>query len=65
MAIDTNKIVSIEYEVTSDGKVVASFEIEGKEFKVHKATKHKCPRCWRFASHSKDEPCSRCQEVLA
>jgi isoleucyl-tRNA synthetase len=49
----------------SDGKVVASFEIEGKEFKVHKATKHKCPRCWRFASHSKDEPCSRCQEVLA
>jgi isoleucyl-tRNA synthetase len=49
----------------SDGEVVASFEIEGKEFKVHKATKHKCPRCWRFASHSEDEPCSRCQEVLS
>jgi isoleucyl-tRNA synthetase len=49
----------------SEGEVVASFELEGKEFKVHKATKHKCPRCWRFASHSEDEPCSRCQEVLS
>jgi isoleucyl-tRNA synthetase len=50
---------------TSDGEVVASFELEGKEFKVHKATKHKCPRCWRFASSDEDSICQRCQEVLA
>ena len=50
---------------SSDGEQVASFEVDGKNFSVHKATAHKCPRCWRFASSTEDEVCPRCQEVVS
>ena len=50
---------------SSDGEQVASFEVDGKNFSVHKATAHKCPRCWRFASSAEDEVCPRCQEVVS
>ncbi len=49
----------------SEGEQVASFEVEGKTFTVHKATAHKCPRCWRFSSKAEDELCERCAEVVA
>ena len=29
------------------------------------ATKHKCPRCWRYASEKPDRACERCDFVLA
>jgi isoleucyl-tRNA synthetase len=50
---------------SSDGEEVASFEVEGKRFTVHKATHSKCPRCWRFTSISEDEVCERCAEVVS
>jgi len=52
-------------KTSSEGEQVASFEVEGKTFTVHKATAHKCPRCWRFTSESEDSLCSRCAEVVA
>jgi isoleucyl-tRNA synthetase len=49
----------------SAGEQVASFEVEGKTFTVHKATAHKCPRCWRFTSASEESLCERCEKVVA
>jgi isoleucyl-tRNA synthetase len=50
---------------TSSGEVLASFEVEGKTFTVHKATAAKCPRCWRFTSTTEDCACERCSKVVA
>jgi len=52
-------------KASSEGEQVASFEVEGKTFTVHKATAAKCPRCWRFTSRSEEELCERCAEVVA
>jgi len=49
----------------SRGEQLASFEVSGKTFTVHKATASKCPRCWRFTSESEDKLCTRCEEVVA
>ncbi len=44
---------------------LASFEVEGKTFTVHKASAAKCPRCWRFTSVSEECACERCAKVVA
>ena len=49
----------------SKGEQVASFEVEGRTFTVHKATSAKCPRCWRFTSSSEESLCERCAKVVA
>lgn len=49
---------------SSQGEEVAGFNIGEKHFSVHKATDHKCPRCWKFASKKEEEVCARCAEVL-
>lgn len=43
---------------------LASFNIGNFEFKVARAEKHKCPRCWKFTADSEDSICSRCEEVV-
>ena len=52
-------------KTVSDSEQVASFEVEGKTFTVHKATASKCPRCWRFTSTSEECACERCAKVVA
>ena len=49
----------------SEGEKLASFEVDGKTYSIHKATAHKCPRCWKFVSASEDEACMRCTEVVS
>ncbi len=49
----------------SAGEKLASFEVEGNTFTVHKATAHKCPRCWRYTAPSEESLCERCREVVA
>jgi len=49
---------------SSEGEQVATFEVEGKIFTVHKATRAKCPRCWRFTSSSEECVCERCVKVV-
>jgi len=51
-------------KTASEGEQLASFEVEGKTFTVHKATAAKCPRCWRFTSTAEDCVCERCAKVL-
>ncbi len=49
---------------SSEGEQVASFEVEGETFTVHKATAYKCPRCWRFTALSEACACMRCASVV-
>jgi len=51
-------------KASSDTEQVASFELEGKTFTVHKASDGKCPRCWRFTSTSEESACDRCASVV-
>jgi isoleucyl-tRNA synthetase len=52
-------------KASCEGEQVATFEVEGKTFTVHKATAAKCPRCWRFTSTSEETACERCASVVA
>ena len=51
-------------KTSSEAEQVATFEVEGKTFTVHKATAAKCPRCWRFTSSSEECACERCAKVV-
>ena len=48
----------------SNGEELTRFGAGGKIFTVHKATAHKCPRCWRFTAAAEDQLCDRCAEVV-
>ncbi len=43
---------------------LATFEVNGERFKVLKAAKAKCPRCWKQRSKDEDSLCKRCEEVI-
>jgi isoleucyl-tRNA synthetase len=47
------------------GEEIASFQINNQKFTIHKASKTKCPRCWRYASENQDQVCNRCSKVIA
>ncbi len=40
------------------------FEVAGDRFKIFKASKCKCPRCWKYRAKSEEELCHRCSEAL-
>jgi len=44
--------------------ILGSFKIGNSEFKIFKATAHKCPRCWKFTADTEDTLCQRCKKVL-
>jgi isoleucyl-tRNA synthetase len=44
---------------------LGTFEIEGETFTVAKATKAKCPRCWKYHSENEESLCERCATVVA
>ncbi len=52
------------FETSLDGETYGSFEVDDESFKIVKATKSKCPRCWKYHSSSEDEPCQRCKSVV-
>ena len=43
---------------------LATFEVDGEKFKVLKAAKAKCPRCWKHRSKDENSLCKRCEEVI-
>ncbi len=47
------------------GEEIASFQINNQKFTIHRASKTKCPRCWRYASENQDQVCNRCSKVIA
>ena len=44
---------------------LGSFEVAGDNFKILKADKSKCPRCWKFRAKEEESLCERCDEVMA
>jgi len=78
LSIYTNceDILSLEQTESEDWFLVSSvsnqksenplgkFELDGKEFEIYKATKAKCPRCWKFTSEKEECLCQRCESVL-
>ncbi len=48
----------------SDGEEVGAFTVEDRRFILHRATAHKCPRCWRYTATEAEHVCARCAEVL-
>ena len=73
---DSEDILALDRTIAEDWFVVSkivtnkeenslgSFEIDGKQFEVYKASEHKCPRCWKFRASKADALCIRCDEVV-
>jgi isoleucyl-tRNA synthetase len=40
------------------------FTVDGDEFVVVKATRAKCPRCWKFQAANEECVCERCAKVV-
>ena len=40
------------------------FELDGAIFEAYKASKQKCPRCWKFTSVSSECLCIRCEDAV-
>src|SRR5574344_1821714 len=57
-------LVSCLSNEASSSDLLGSFKVENSEFKVYKASKHKCPRCWKYSSTEEETLCSRCEEVI-
>jgi len=49
---------------TTKAEELAKFEFDNKTYTIAKATKAKCPRCWRYASEDEESACGRCAEVV-
>jgi isoleucyl-tRNA synthetase len=48
----------------SAGEQLGAFETPEGTFTIHRATAHKCPRCWRFTAKEEGSLCERCAEVI-
>ncbi len=48
----------------SQGEELGSFSVDDLRFTIHRATAHKCPRCWRYTAAEEGALCERCAEVL-
>ncbi|MEA1917369.1 MAG: isoleucine--tRNA ligase [Campylobacterota bacterium] len=57
-------VVSDIVELNSAAVALKEFSVKDETFIVAKATKHKCPRCWKYHSHNEDELCPRCEIVI-
>ncbi|MDO9303777.1 MAG: isoleucine--tRNA ligase [Sulfuricurvum sp.] len=44
--------------------ILGTFEIEGEIFNVARASKAKCPRCWKYHSEDEETLCGRCASVV-
>ena len=53
-----------EISTINDETPIAGFEVLNENFRLVKAKKHKCPRCWKFTSTDEDALCPRCNKVI-
>ena len=49
---------------SAEGEELATFEVEGDNFSIRRATLAKCPRCWKYRSQDEESLCERCAGVL-
>lgn len=57
-------VVSGVLEDKPDEEILGTFKVSEDTFVISKATKAKCPRCWKYHSESEETTCPRCSEVL-
>ena len=57
-------LVSSVTKNKQNADMLGSFQIDGSEFEVYKASEHKCPRCWKYTAAKEETLCPRCDEVL-
>ena len=53
-----------EIKSLENTEALASFNVGNAEFKILKATLHKCPRCWKFQAKNEEALCARCARVM-
>ncbi len=53
-----------EIKSLENNEALASFNVGNAEFKILKATFHKCPRCWKFQAKNEEALCARCARVM-
>ena len=73
---NSDEILALDSTIAEDWFVVSkviknaeedslgSFEIDGKLFEIYKASKNKCPRCWKYRALEINTLCKRCYEVV-
>lgn len=57
-------MVSFVRNVESSGECLGEFEVANEKFRIVKAERFKCPRCWKFSAKIEGELCPRCAKVL-
>ncbi|MBU1657521.1 isoleucine--tRNA ligase [bacterium] len=57
-------VVSDIFEDKPNEEILGTFKVDEDTFVISKATKAKCPRCWKYHSANEDSTCPRCSEVL-
>jgi len=57
-------VVSGIFEDKEKEEIIASFKIDEDTFSIAKASKFKCPRCWKYQAEAQDCLCERCQSVV-
>ncbi len=58
-------VVSGIFEDKPQEEILGTFKVNEDTFVISKATKAKCPRCWKYHSENEDSTCQRCSEVLS
>ncbi len=56
-------MVSFVRNIESD-EFLAEFAVGNDKFKIVKADRYKCPRCWKYAAKIDNDLCPRCAKVL-
>ncbi|MPB31404.1 isoleucine--tRNA ligase [Campylobacter fetus] len=56
-------MVSFVRNIESD-ECLAEFAVGNDKFKIVKADRYKCPRCWKYAAKIDNDLCPRCAKVL-
>ncbi|MFA6191123.1 MAG: isoleucine--tRNA ligase [Sulfurimonas sp.] len=58
-------VVSGIFEDKPEEEILGTFKVNEDTFVISKATKAKCPRCWKYHSENEESTCQRCTEVLS
>ncbi|MFA6195615.1 MAG: isoleucine--tRNA ligase [Sulfurimonas sp.] len=58
-------VVSGIFEDKPEEEILGTFKVNEDTFIISKATKAKCPRCWKYHSENEESTCQRCTEVLS
>jgi isoleucyl-tRNA synthetase len=57
-------VVSGIFEDKPEEEIIGSFKVDEDTFSIAKASKFKCPRCWKYQAEAEDCLCPRCQSVV-